>query len=422
MKASLIAFGTRGDVQPYVALAQRLRAAGHAVRLCAGRNFGAWIEREGLEFAPIDLDIQEMMRSTDGVRWVEGSRLFTMQHMRRLFRPVASVVVEGALAACEGAEVIVGSFTTDWAGSAIAEKIGARYVSGLLQPMRSSRAGTATLIPAVGRGVSVLNEGMGRIAMRMLFAVFADEVQALRRRLGVSTIDAAGFERWMRETTTLFAFSEHVTPRPADYPATWHLTGYWFHDEPDWRPDDELDEFLARGAAPVYVGFGSMTDSDARTTTEKILRAQRAAGVRVVLYGGWAGIRPQDAPADVHVLQRGAPHGQLFPRMAGVVHHGGAGTTGAAVRAGAPQFVVPHFADQPYWGRRVHELGVALRPIDKLRLSEHALADALRALVNDASLRARAADLGARVRAEDGVGRAVKILTHTDGALTEVEK
>jgi UDP:flavonoid glycosyltransferase YjiC (YdhE family) len=408
---SLIAFGTRGDVQPYLALAHGLRAAGHSVRLAAGRNFREWIEREGIAFAPIDLDIQEMMRSPDGVRWVEGSRLFTMQHMRRLFRPVAAVVTEGALAACEGADVVVGSFTTDWAGSAIAEKIGARYVSGLLQPMRTSRAGSATLIPAVARRVSVLNEGMGRVAMRMLFAVFREEVSALRRRLGLSTIDAAGFERWMYETSTLFAFSEHVTPRPADYPSTWHLTGYWFHDEPDWVPDDALAKFLEHERAPVYVGFGSMTDSDARATTEKILRAQRTSGVRIVLYGGWAGIRPQDAPPDVHVLLRGAPHLRLFPRMAGVVHHGGAGTTGAAVRAGVPQFVVPHFADQPYWGRRVHELGVALRPIDKLRLSEQALAQSLRALVDDESLRANARALGERVRAEDGVARAVEILT-----------
>ena len=135
------------------------------------------------------------------------------------------------------------------------------------------------------------------------------------------------------------------------------------------------------------------------------------AGVRVVLYGGWAGIRPQDASADVHVLQRSAPHAWLFPRMAGVVHHGGAGTTGAAARAGVPQLVVPHFADQPYWGRRMYELGVGLRPVDKMRLNENMLATALRALVDDAVLRSNAQALGERVRMEDGVGRAVKILT-----------
>ncbi|MCX6018721.1 MAG: glycosyltransferase [Chloroflexi bacterium] len=411
MNFSLIAFGTRGDVQPYVALAHGLCVAGHSVRICAGRNFGAWIEREGLEFAPIAVDIQEMMRSPGGVSWVEGSRLFTMQHMRRLFRPVAGVVAEGALAACEGADVIVSSFTGDWVGSTIAEKIGARYVSALLQPMRPSRSGLATLIPALPHRMSVLNLLMGRVAMTMLFNVFAEEVRGLRSRLGLPTIDAASFLRWMQETTTLFAFSEHVMPRPADYPEPWHLTGYWFHDEPDWMPDDALMEFLARGSAPVYVGFGSMTDSDARVTTATILRAQQAAGVRVVLYGGWAGIRPQDASADVHVLQRSAPHAWLFPRMAGVVHHGGAGTTGAAARAGVPQLVVPHFADQPYWGRRMYELGVGLRPVDKMRLNENMLATALRALVDDAVLRSNAQALGERVRMEDGVGRAVKILT-----------
>lgn len=362
-----------------------------------------------MRYAPISVDIEAMMRSPAGVRWVEGGRLREPLHMRALFREAAQPAALDMLAASEGAEIVIGGFTSDWAGAAIAEKLGSRYVSALLQPSRPTRAGSATLLPLVPRGNSALNAFMGRLALRTLFTVFGDDVRVFRDKLGLKPLDRIAFGELIGRTPVLHGFSTHVVPRPADYLPHWHVTGYWFHDEENWQPPEALQRFLVSGPAPVYIGFGSMTDSDARATTDLILNAQRDAGVRVVLYGGWAGLSPQSVPQDVFMLST-APHSWLFPRMRAVVHHGGAGTTAAAVRAGVPQFIAPHFADQPFWARRVHELGVGAKPVSKHKLTIAALSAALLQISTDAAMRTKAAALGQAVRAEDGVGAAVRLI------------
>jgi sterol 3beta-glucosyltransferase len=197
-------------------------------------------------------------------------------------------------------------------------------------------------------------------------------------------------------------------PPPADYPSSLKVTGYWFlDDEPGWQPPPDLTAFLERGKPPVYIGFGSMTSGDARAKSNAVMSAILQSGQRAVVLRGWAGLADgAQTGKDVYFLQS-APHAWLFPRMAGVVHHGGAGTTAAAFRAGAPQFVIPHFADQPFWARRAHELGVSVKPVDKFKLNAASLADGITALVNTPSLRENAARLGNLIRAEDGVGAAV---------------
>ncbi len=409
MNITLIAFGTRGDVQPCIALARGLRAAGHTVRIAAPQNFRNWVESQGVAFAAIGVDVEAMMRSPEGVRWVEGGRVREIQNMRALFHPVAQAAAQNMLSACEGAELIVGGLTADWAGIAIAEKLGATYVSALLQPARQTRSGAASMMTLFPQRDSIVNWITNAVSGRALFSVFGDDLREFRARIGLPPVTAAAYQQRLNAATTLHAFSQHVVPKPADYPPHWHITGFWFLDEPDWQPPADLAQFLASGAAPVYVGFGSATDGAAQRTTELILQAQRATGQRLVLYGGWAGLNAVSPIANVHLL-RGAPHSWLFPRMRAIVHHGGAGTTAAAVRSGVPQIVVPHSADQPYWARCMHAVGVAARPLPKQRLTAQALAAALSALVNDRATQSRAAALGERVRAEDGVATAAALL------------
>lgn len=409
MKITLIAFGTRGDVQPCLALARGLSAAGHDVRIAAPKNFCGWVESHGMAFAAIGVDVEAMMRSPEGVRWVEGGRMREVQNMRALFHQVAQTAAQDMLSACEGAHVIVGGLTADWAGIAIAEKLGATYVSALLQPARQTSSGAASLMGLFPQRDSSINRITNAISGRALFSVFGDDLREFRTRIGLPAVSSATYQQRLNAATTLHAFSQHVVPVPADYPPHWHITGYWFLDEPGWQPPADLAEFLANGAAPVYVGFGSATDGAAERTTALILEAQRASGQRLVLYGGWAGLNAVAPSADVHLL-RGAPHGWLFPRMRAIVHHGGAGTTAAAVRAGVPQIVVPHSADQPYWARRMHALGVAARPLSKHRLTARTLAAAFSELLDNRATQSRAAALGERVRAEDGVAAAVALL------------
>lgn len=411
MKIGLIAYGTRGDVQPILALALGLRAAGHAVRVISSANFGPWVTAHGLDYAPIGVDIQAMMQSEGGVAWVEARNAREeLGQMRRLFNQVGLQSARDVLAGAAGLDVLVGGFTSDPFGRSVAEKLGQRYGVALLQPMTPTRSGAATLRPAFAGRDSIANAWSGRLAQRVLFGVFSEVTNAFRAELDQRPFTVASYYGGLRDVPTVHGYSAHVVPRPADWPDNQHITGYWFLDEEEgWAPPPDLLAFLEAGPPPIYVGFGSATASDAQRVTEMIIAALAQSGQRGVISQGWAGLHAHDVPASVYLLQA-APHSWLFPRMAGVVHHGGAGTTAAGLRAGVPSFLIPHFADQPYWARRVHELGAGPRPVDKAKLTQAALADGIRQLVSDAIMRGRAAELGAAIRAEDGVVNAVRVI------------
>lgn len=411
VKVGLIAYGTRGDVQPILALAKELNAVGHCARVIAAMNFEAWVRSHGVDFAPIRVDIQAMMQSDEGVAWVEARNpRQEMATMKRLFSQAGQQSACDVLAGAQGMDMLIGGFTSDCFGRTIAEKLGQRYAMASLQPMHPTRSGQATLRAVLPRSNSVLNLGMGRLAERFLYSVYGDIANAFRCELGYQPFTLSSYYDGLHRLPTLNGYSAHVVPRPADWPSSQHITGYWFLDEEtQWQPPDDLCAFIEAGSAPVYVGFGSATASDAQRLTQMIVDALKQTGVRGVIAQGWASLHASDLPDSIYLL-KSAPHGWLFPRMAGVVHHGGAGTTAAGLRAGVPSFLIPHFADQPYWARRVHELGVGPKPVDKAKLTLKALADGIRQLVSDAAMRERAARLGEAIRAEDGVANAVGVI------------
>jgi UDP:flavonoid glycosyltransferase YjiC (YdhE family) len=204
-------------------------------------------------------------------------------------------------------------------------------------------------------------------------------------------------------------------PPPSDWNAVTHVTGYWhLPPERDWQPPADLLDFLDGGAPPVYIGFGSMVSADPTAKARLIVDAVTQAGLRAVLATGWGALDAGELPDSIHVLQE-APHEWLFPRMAAVVHHGGAGTTAAGLTAGKPSIICPFIADQPFWGRRVEQLGVGPAPIPQGKLSAARLADALKVAVSDAGMRERAAALGDKLRAEDGVANAVGLVKRYAG-------
>jgi sterol 3beta-glucosyltransferase len=213
-----------------------------------------------------------------------------------------------------------------------------------------------------------------------------------------------------RPAPKLYCFSPVVIPKPADWDEHAHITGYWFlNHPPKWRPPANLIDFLAAGPPPVYVGFGSMMPTNMQQTTELVLEALRQSGQRGILAQGWGGLEQPDLPNDVLMLQA-APHDWLFPRMAAVIHHGGAGTTAAGLRAGVPSVVVPFGADQPFWGKRIHELGAGPRPIPYRRLTTQRLKDAIGIAMADQAMRQRATKLGKQLQTEDGVTQAIGII------------
>jgi UDP:flavonoid glycosyltransferase YjiC (YdhE family) len=254
-----------------------------------------------------------------------------------------------------------------------------------------------------------------KLAQRMLWNVMGGPMTThLRTELGLRPWRSYGeMLAYARSIGApwLYGFSTHVLPRPADWDETQHVTGYWFLDAPPgWSPDPDLLGFLDSGPPPVYVGFGSMSFMDPGGQTQLALRALELSGQRGVVLTSSDNLARQAAPPNVLVVDN-VPHSWLFPRMAAVVHHGGAGTTGAGLRAGVPSVITPYAPnDQPAWAERVATLGVGLRLPGFKQLSAEKLAQAIDTAVNDAALRARAAALGEKIRAEDGVARAVEII------------
>ncbi|WP_233583264.1 glycosyltransferase, partial [Corallococcus sp. CA053C] len=249
------------------------------------------------------------------------------------------------------------------------------------------------------------------VAMRQLVWLgFRRMVNQARRNvlgLGPWSLVHPGHVMLERRWPVVYGFSPAVVPPPPDWSDLIKVTGYWFLDEArTWVPPVGLLDFLNAGPAPVYVGFGSMGGFDAAETSRLVVQALN--GRRAVLAAGWGGLDRKALPENVHFVDS-APHDWLFPRMAAVVHHGGAGTTAAALRAGVPMAVVPFLGDQPFWGWRMEQLGVAPRPIPRKQLTAQNLATAI-AATDSPGMRARAEHLGATIRSEDGVGQAVRII------------
>jgi UDP:flavonoid glycosyltransferase YjiC (YdhE family) len=215
---------------------------------------------------------------------------------------------------------------------------------------------------------------------------------------------------FINNNTLLYGYSAHVLPRPTDWGDFIHVTGYWFLEPPaGWQPPSDLVQFLEAGPPPVYIGFGSMFSRDPEATADLAIQALARSGQRGVLYGGWGGLKKAQLPETVFMADA-LPHSWLFPRMAAIVHHGGAGTTAAALRSGIPSIVTPFFGDQPFWGQRVAALGAGPQPIPRRRLTVDSLAKAIQIARTDEKMHKRAADLGERIRAERGIEQAASLI------------
>lgn len=408
MNFLIMTIGTRGDIQPFVALGLGLQRAGHAVTLATGPLYESFVRGYGLPFAPINDDMIRLTETSEGKAAVEGGKGFGLIAK---VKPMIRAMLNDEWAAAQGADAIV--FHPKTLGAYhIAEKLGIPTCLSMALPAYTpTRAFSNPILPpAVGKlGVfNKLSYGVTRMAAAPYIDVINDfRVHTLglaaRGRFANDLIDPAG-----RPVPAIYSYSPHVIPTPPDWPSSAAALGYWFLDRlDDWSPPADLTAFLEAGPPPVYVGFGSMPSSDPAARTRIILDAVRQAGVRAVIASGWGALEARNLPDTVFAIKE-APHDWLFPRMAAVVHHGGAGTTAAGLRFGKPTIICPFMGDQPFWGSRVAALGIGPQPIAQKRLTSDALAAALREATANPVVRSRAEALSEQIRAEDGVSRAVE--------------
>lgn len=418
MRVTVIAIGSRGDVQPYVALGEGLAEAGYEVRIATHEPFAPLLEGRGLEFYQVGEDPAELFANERIHSMLSAGTdvLKFMREFRALLEPVTRKLVEDTVAACQGTDAVVLSNVGIIPGfHQIADTFGAPYCTCLLQPVLPTREFPSPFTPRLPRwfpGRGLYNVASHRLFLRAFAHFFRHVIPMLREEHGLPPMSHREIRRGAREADApvLFGFSPSVIPKPADWPDRAHVTGYWFLDAlEDWEPPERLRAFLDAGPPPVYVGFGSMVTRDPEEATGRVIEALRRTGQRGILLTGSGAFVKGGLPDEVLPIQS-SPHDWLFPRMAAVVHHGGAGTTAAGLRSGVPSIVVPFFADQPHWARTVHDLGVGPMPIPHKRLTADRLAAAIEAALTDTTMRGEAAALGERIRAEHGVARAVEII------------
>ncbi len=406
MKICILTFGTRGDVQPYVALGLGLKASGHEVTLATLAEYKALVSEYGLQHDTLRGDFLKAAQTAESKSALEGRgnplKLF------RQYIKMARETLEDEWASAQKAEVLVYN-SAALGGYHIAEKLGIPAFASFPVPLYSpTREFPSPFFPV--RNLGPFNKLSHRLFAAIGPAMYRRPISDWRRDV-LGLPPAAGEDKLRgKPVIKLYAYSQTVLPRPIDWDESSVVTGYWFLDAPvDWQPDPALVKFLQTGSPPVYVGFGSMFMHGGARKTDIVLNALRLAGQRGVLATGWGGLTADNTPDDVYVVEA-VPHDWLLPQVAAVVHHGGAGTTGASLRAGKPTVICPHLGDQPFWGRRIAALGVGPSPISQRQLTAERLADAIKTAVSDQGISRRAAALGAAIRAEDGVGNAIAVI------------
>jgi sterol 3beta-glucosyltransferase len=390
----VLSAGSTGDVEPFAALAAGLAGRGHTVTLAADAGFADLAPADdGVEFAPIRADFRSLLPTRDRKR----------PSLRREVFPVIRGMLEDSWAAAKRRpfKAIVAHEKT-LAAPHIAEKLRIPHVQALTVPMITpTRA-----FPLPGVVNRDLGGTLNRASYRFL-GLLTRPYAGLIREWRDEQLSLASRGTPPRPAKTLYCYSAHVVPRPRDWPPTTVATGYWSRERADEPVDPELEAFIAAGEPPVYVGFGSSVGPDPADLSSAVDQALQLAGTRAVIATGWGGLAGRTWDADTIMVEQ-ASHRWLFPRVAAVVHHGGAGTTAAGLRAGRPSIVCPFQGDQHFWGRAVQQAGAGTAPLPAKRLTAERLGAAIRTTLEDQAMRARAAELSDRIAHEDGIERAAE--------------
>jgi vancomycin aglycone glucosyltransferase len=411
MRALLTAVGTRGDVQPALALALELRKRGHAVRLCISPNFVEWAGSLGLEAVPMGVEMRMPARKSG------AAPALTPEDLRRLRESMPDLITdqfETVGAAAEGCDVIVGANAHQYAAPSIAEHAGIGCVTAVYAPVSLPSPDLAPPPPPgqtlIDTAASASIEEQWRKTARMWNERALERINHNRARLGMRPIDDV--LDYVLTDHTWLAADAALAPVPVTPGREIFQTGAWVLGDSTPLPVD-LEAFLERGEPPVFAGFGSMPA--AGDAVRPLIAAARAAGRRIIVSRGWAELELVDDTADC-IAVNDMSHDVLFPRVAAVVHHGGAGTTAAAARAGVPQIITPMFGDQFYWASRVADLGVGVTS-PYAAMTQEFLTGALREAC-DSAVVVRARALAARM-GRDGTEIAAKRLEAEYGAAAE---
>ncbi|MFC7017971.1 glycosyltransferase [Streptomyces viridiviolaceus] len=411
MRVLIVTVGTWGDVAPYLGLGLRLQAAGHEVALTTHLRFAEAVLTHGLHHHPLPADPWHEIRSPHGRRLARAATApVKLGRALRHFQSFLPRLTDGVLEAVrQGADVLLASSLADPLCRPVAEALRVPCLGAYLQPTAPTGA-FAPLALSGCRSLGPRGNLLAAHALRSLTShAFAPAVTRLRRQLDLPLRHRGATGRAPRSKVIYHGFSPVVVPRPRDWPAELQVCGYWWPPRPTgWRPDSRIVDFLRAGPAPVFISFGSFAGAEATELSALVAEALRTAGMRGIVQSGWSGLHVE---GDDILTVSEVPHDWILPRTAAVVHHAGAGTTAAGLRAGVPAVPVPGQLDQYFWADRLVAMGSAPTCVPHQRLTAPLLADALRRAVGDPSYRARTGRIADRLATEDGAAPVLAALT-----------
>jgi UDP:flavonoid glycosyltransferase YjiC (YdhE family) len=401
--AAIAAVGSRGDVAPLASVGAALRQAGHRVVIAAYTPFADLITGSGCEFRELPADFTPGTDHADASSKETFAAIFTPRGQRDTGQLILDALGEVP------AHIVLLPPLAELAGHPLAEARGIPSVGLRLQPLSPTADHPPSLLGAWSLG-GAGNRMVAGAAAWTIDRLYGGVVAHFRRELGLPKASPRSLRhrRTRADWPILHGYSPSVVPRPADWRPGLQVTGYWWPPAPSrWQPPQQLTDFLAEGPTPVFIGLGStvVTAERAQQLADIIAAGLRQAGVRGIVQSGWAGL--EVSGEDILTIGD-TPHEWLFPRMAAIAHHCGAGTTAAALRAGIPSIALPGaVGDQPFWARRLHMLGAATTPLPQRHLTARRLSDAIRTTLDTADLRQITTRLADRITVKDGTATAV---------------
>ena len=407
---TILTVGSRGDIQPYCAIALGLMKKGHNVTLASSSNFANFAARFGISFLPISGDFQVLLSSPTGLDLLEGNQVKLIED-DLLWQQMLD-----AWDACKGSDLIMFSPITLW-GYHIAEALKIPGIFATLVPTTQTKA-----FPFLkfSQRVSGPISGLGnllsyRLVKLLIWRRYARITNRFRQEvLGLPKIRSP-FGPSYRYSSGLRmpvvnCYSPAVIPPASDWDDFVHQAGYCFLETAaNFDPPSALQNFLSEGPPPFYVGFGSMVPRYPQRLAQTVAAALTATGQRAILCSGWGEVSKAELPDSIYLLKE-VPHDWLFPKVVAAIHHGGGGTTAATLRAGIPSIVVPFFADQPTWGKQLEQLGVSPATHTQTELTSDRLAKSIQSIVTNDSFPRRAQQLQAQIEQENGVDSVVSVV------------
>lgn len=407
MRIQLIAIGSMGDVLPMLSLGKELSARGHAVSITAFSALRPMIEAAGLGYHELPGDAAVYIGN---IIRPGANPLTYLTRLERSLRDVADPFFTGMLSAFQHADAVVATFfgATPYALSE-AFQVPLFQTSYCLTDTTGEYCLPVLRQPPLG---PAFNRATYRLAYEMIGMLEKRYVKPWCMANGIPPRNMSKGPDYAvggQTVPVLYAFSEHVVPRPREWPQNLHLTGFW-EEVSDFTPGDDLAAFLAAGETPVYFGFGSMTSGDMGEALRTVLAALKETKLRAIISAGWGGMANAALPENIYVVRDFIPHPWLFAQMRAVVHHGGAGTTAAGLMAGRPTLVVPFGSDQHFWGDRIHALGCGPKPLLRARMTAARLAASLQETIDNPVYLQNAKAVQEKLLQENGAKNAADII------------